>query len=182
MPSHRKWLVALLLPLTLTAAAAEPTADASVPTAVEHQPGEPDRTDAPAFDFRSTNVREIVRATAATQASSDYRVESAPRAKPDLVAALKQNRPAPRKPKRAPRLPGPPPSCDGFISCGVETLLGLNDSDDQYEYEQLYARVNRDRLMRQGAFTSWNDVEATVTLPMSPGEASKAGAPLITVR
>jgi len=176
-----RWTGALLLSLSLSAGAAEPTARASAPTATEPRVSEPAaQTPALAFDFRGANVREVVRATAASQASHDYRVEPPRRETPDLAAALKQDRstPAPKPRAPAPRLPDPQPSCADFISCAVMAVLGLDD--DAYEDDQFYQRVNRDRLMNQGVFTSWGKSEA-IRLPMTSAEAAAAGAPLMTL-
>ena len=173
------WTGALLLSLTLTAEAAEPRASASAPTAVE--PGASARTDPQtlAFDLHGANVREVVRATAASQASYDHRVEPPQRAPRDLAAALRQERSTPvAKPSAPkPRPPDPQPSCADFIACAVMAVLKLDD--DAYEDDQLHQRVNRDRLMNQGAFTSWGKSDA-IHLPMTSAEAAVAGAPLIT--
>lgn len=180
--SSRTWTFALLLSLTLTAGAAEPTASGSDPGAAGPAANAPAATaSAPAFDLRGASVREVVRATAASQASYDYRVEPPRRPKPDLAAALRHDRPLPPPKPRAPkpRLPDPQPSCADFITCALKTVLGLDDEED-YRLDATYQRAQRDRLMNQGAFTSWGKSES-INLPMSAAEAAQAGAPLMTV-
>ncbi len=112
-------------------------------------------------------MRNVIRAAASTQMATDYRVEpSKPdRAEPDLAAALREDKPKVVRKEPAPRLPERPPPCDGFWSCGLETLLGLEDFDDE-----VYARVQRDRLMNQGSFTDSSKINASVGLPRSPGD------------
>jgi hypothetical protein len=66
----------------------------------------------------------------------------------------------------APRLPDRPPRCDGFFTCGIETLLGLGDFDDE-----LYGRVERNRLMNQGSFTNSSKINASIPLPRPPGDS-----------
>ncbi len=105
-------------------------------------------------------MRNVVRATASTQSGTFNRIEPAPRAKPTLAEPLTQEYPPAPPPRReaTPRLPGPPPSCDGFFSCGIETLLGLHDHD--FEDQQEYERQERNRLMNQGSFTDKSGCEA----------------------
>lgn len=124
----------LLLPLGSMAWATEPPAPAA--------PNKP----AASFDLKSAAVQNILRATVATQVSTTYRVEPESREKPDLAASLRVDRPVPAKPDE-PRLPERT-RCNGFLSCGVETLLGLTDD------EELYARRFRERLMNQGSITN----------------------------
>jgi len=90
-------------------------------------------------------MQNILRAAVATQASTTYHAEPVRREKPDLAEALRVDRPAPPKPDE-PRLPERT-QCNGFLSCGLETVLGLADDAD------LYARQPRDRLMHQGSIT-----------------------------
>ena len=156
------------------AGAAEPQPSANAAPATDI-PARPDTTvsAAPGFDLRSPAVRDIVRSTAATQGGTGYRLEvSRPsRTDADIAASLREERPVVAKPA-APRLPDRPPPCDGFWSCGIETLLGLEDFDDE-----TYARVQRDRLMNQGSFTDSRKINSGVLLPPSAGEMQSAGAP-----
>lgn len=176
-PIRSPWLCALLLPLTMMAGAAEPSR-AGAPSAAERIE-EPAATTplAQSFDLRGANVRQVLRAAAATQANYDFRVEpeKALGAGAALDAALRTPYPPAKKKKPAakPQLPRRPPSCDGPISCGVETLLGLGDADDE-----LYARVERNRLMNQGSFTDKSGFNASIALPRSQREAREAGAPI----
>jgi hypothetical protein len=101
----------------------------------------------PSFDLKSEAVQKILRATVATQASTTYRVEPLRREKPDLAAVLNADRPAPVKPDE-PRLPERAAACQGFVSCGIETLLGGTDDEEEY------ARQLRHRLMNQGSITN----------------------------
>lgn len=156
-----------MLPLALTvgAWAADPAATAA-------QAGPDQTAPLPTFDLKSESVRNLVRAAADTQSNSNYRVETAPRQKPDLAAILRQ--PAESRPKREtpkPQLPDRPPPCDGFISCGIETLLGLEDFDDA-----VYDRVARHRLMNQGSFTDSSKINASVGMP-NPSAGASAGPP-----
>ncbi|HUQ11008.1 MAG TPA: hypothetical protein VM146_11895 [Steroidobacteraceae bacterium] len=175
IPVRSKWIGALLLPLTLTAWATEPSSTPE-PTEATDVGSARAASRANAFDLRGANVRDIVRSAAATQSASDYRIEppkTQPRTDAELAALLRQEKPAvERKPPSKPRLPDRPPPCDGFVSCGVETLLGLGDTD-----EESYGRVERNRLMNQGSFTDRSSINASVPLPMSPAEAQEAGAP-----
>jgi hypothetical protein len=170
-------LLALWLPLTPPAWAEEPAAPARAPTAAETV-GVPDAAPlAQTFDLRGARVREVIRTTLSTQASSDYRIEPAAELtqQQKLVAALEQDPPMVHKKAAtaAPRLPDRPPPCDGFISCGIETLLGLEDFDDE-----TYGRVERNRLMNQGSFNDRSSINASVALPMTNAQAQVAGAPL----
>jgi hypothetical protein len=177
-PARSKWMGVLLLPLTMMTGAAEPTRT-SVPTAAERVVGGPAATTslAQAFDLRGANVQQVLRAAASTQANYDYRIETekTPSADAVLEAALRTPYPTLKKKKPAakPRVPSRPPSCDGPISCGVETLLGLGDFD-----EELYGRVERNRLMNQGSFTDRSKIDASIQMPMSQQEMQSAGRPL----
>lgn len=134
---------------------------------------EQDQPVPPGFDFRSEAVRKLVQATAATQSNTDYRIEAS---KPsgtqkDLTEALR--RPGPPVVKEEPpepRLPERPPPCDGFWSCGIEALLGLEDFDDE-----VYGRVERHRLMNQGSFTDSSKIHQSVSLPVPAGAQDDTG-------
>lgn len=171
----RKWIGALLLPLTVTAWAAESQTSASTPTAAEPASAEhaAATSRAGAFDLRGAKLREIVRAAASTQMGSDYSVEPAKPVDTDALLAqtLRQDREAPKKKPAKPRLPDCPPPCDGLISCGLDTLLGLDDFD-----EQLYAQAESNRLMYQGSFTDRSSINAGVSLPLSHAAVQVAGA------
>jgi hypothetical protein len=153
--------VLLLLPSILLAAEPAPTALAPAPTRDDaaKAASTPLRT---AFDLRGSAVRELVRVTAARQSDTGYRIESTAPAKQDLAEALKQERPAPRRPTK-PRLPDRRPGCDGFLSCGIETLLGLHDDDGEVDEE--YGRRERHRLMNEGSFTDKSACEACQAPP-----------------
>ena len=99
----------------------------------------------PSFDLKSEAVQNVLRATVATQTSTTYRVEPL-RHEPDPAEALKADRPAPAKPDE-PRLPERT-ECQGLLSCGIATLLGGTDDEEEY------ARQLRDRLMNQGSITN----------------------------
>jgi hypothetical protein len=166
MKSHqRKWIGALLLPLTLNALATEPPASAS---STRTAPSDTRATLlASSFDLRGTRVQEVVRATASTQASYGYfEPRNSPSPNSKLAAALRYERPVARKPP-APRIPDPTltPPCDGFWSCGLEVLLDRSDLSREDERD-LYARQLRHRLMQQGSFTYSTDTDAGV--PRSP--------------
>ena len=159
-----------MLPLTLAvgARAAEPAPSEVVQTESSQL------APAPGFDLRSESVRNVLKATAATQASYEHRIETAPREKPDLAAVLRERPEPPAKRETTkPRLPDRPPPCDGFFSCGLEVLLGLEDFDDE-----LYGRVERQRLMNQGSFTDSSKINASVGLPISSSAARAASGPL----
>lgn len=135
------------------------------------------------FDLRSATVRDVVRQSA-SQVVSTYRPDSAIPARSDtprpdplhsearIAAALRVGAPKVTTPRPAPRLPQRPPPCDGFISCGIESLLGLEDFDDES-----YGRVERNRLMNQGSFMDSSRIHSSITLPMAPAETQRAGAP-----
>lgn len=164
MPDKHRWSAALLSLVVVAGAwGAEPT-----PSAVQAMPDQ--LAPSIGFDLKSESVRNLVRAAAATQSGSNYRIEPAPRQKQDLAAILRE-RPAspPPREKARPRLPERPPPCDGFISCGIESLLGLEDFDDE-----LYDRVARHRLMNQGSFTDSSKINASVGMP-NPSAGSSAG-------
>lgn len=155
MACKQLWIGALLLPLMAVAAEPAQPAQSVVPGNPEAPiPASPNL--AQTFDLRSSAVREVVRATASTQASADVRFEPVKRDKPDLAEALRVERPAKRR-EAAPRLPDRPPPCDGFFSCGLETLLGHNDND--FDDEQ-YARQQKNVLMNQGSFTDKSNCDA----------------------
>jgi hypothetical protein len=99
------------------------------------------------FDLKSEAVQKILRSTVATQTSTTYRVEPRRHEKPDLAEALNVDRPAPVR-AAEPRLPERPKECQGFLSCGIETLLGATDDEEEY------ARQLRHRLMNQGSITN----------------------------
>jgi hypothetical protein len=161
------WLGALLpLALVTSGWAAEPAPD--VGATVEQGQPEP-----PGFDLRSESVRKLVQATAATQANTEYRIETTkpPRTQADLIEALRrQGPPVVKEEPPAPRLPERPPPCDGFWSCGIEALLGVKDYDDE-----VYGRVMRHRLMNQGSFTDSSKIHQSVPLPVSPGAQGDTG-------
>jgi hypothetical protein len=143
MARNSLWTGILVLSLGSMAWAADPPATASLNTT-------------PSFDLKSEGVQKILRATVATQTSTTHRVEPQRREKPDLAEALNADRPAPVKPDE-PRLPERAPECQGFVSCGIETLLGGTDDEEEY------ARQLRHRLMNQGSITN----------PKGPGPSSK---------
>jgi hypothetical protein len=161
------WLGALLpLALVTSGWAAEPAPDAGAK--LEHDQPEP-----PGFDLRSESVRKLVQATASTQANTDYRIEDS-RPSPtqkDLTEGLRrQSPPVVKEEPPLPRLPERPPRCDGFWSCGIEALLGVEDYDDE-----VYGRVLRNRLMNQGSFTDSSKIHQSVSLPVSSGAQGDTG-------
>ena len=167
------WIGALLpLALVTSGWASEPTpnagADADTDARIEQDQPVP-----PGFDLRSEAVRKLVQATASTQANTDYRIEDSkpsPTQK-DLSESLRRQRPPVVKEEPPqPRLPERPPPCDGFWSCGIEALLGVEDYDDE-----VYGRVLRNRLMNQGSFTDSSKIHQSVSLPVSPGAQGDTG-------
>lgn len=159
--AYKHYWTGALLPLAIATVAcgAEPATD----TLAKPESDRP----APGFELRSESVRTVIRTAASTQMATDYRVETSKpvRVQPDIAAALRQDKPQVVRKESVPRLPERPPPCDGFWSCGLETLLGLEDFDDE-----VYARVQRDRLMNQGSFTDSSKINASVALPRSPGD------------
>ena len=169
MAREHLWIGALLpLALVTSSWAAEPPTNAGAEARIEQDQPVP-----PGFDLRSEAVRKLVRVTASTQANIDYRIEDS---KPSstqkgLTEALR--RPGPpvvEEEPPAPRLPERPPRCDGFWSCGIEALLGVEDYDDE-----VYGRVLRNRLMNQGSFTDSSKIHQSVALPVSPGAQGDTG-------
>jgi hypothetical protein len=122
MVGHRHCIHALItFMLTACAWAAEPAPSGTVSA--------PAKTVPPSFDLNSDAVRKVVRATAATQSSSDYRIDAPRREEPDPAGALRENPEKPRREVPEPRLPEYV-RCDGFLTCGLRTLLGGDDSWD----------------------------------------------------
>lgn len=176
--STRAFLTMALLLLPSMLPAAEPAPGEAPPVTQNESSDSGTRPLAQAFDLRGGAARNVIRTTAATQSNTDFRVAPAARLKPDLAAALKVEHPVPR-PEPLPRLPQRPQPCNGFWSCGLETLLGLPDHD--FEDEQAYARQERHRLMNQGSFTDKSGCEACSS-PMDPNlklrDPDGQGAPI----
>ena len=135
------WL-GLVLPLVaLSALAAEPAvqADAAVPASRTHDPQTPSSL-AETFDLHGANVRKIVRDTASSQGDSNYRIDvPAPRIKPTLAELMvSKGTEGAKLTSTTPRLPEKT-ECDGFWSCGVESLLGLDEDERQYGHPRSIA-------------------------------------------
>jgi hypothetical protein len=171
IPARSKWIGALLLSSTLTAGAAEPSST-SAPAAAESADAATAAAPlARSLDLRGADVRAVVRATASTQAAIDYHIERAAppeRTDAELATTLKTPVVAEKRPYKV-LLPVRPAKCDGFVSCGIETLLGLEDFDDN-----TYGRVQRHRLMNEGSFMDKSSINASVPMPKTPEETQEA--------